>query len=1356
MRKILPDMKNRFIIYIVISFQLTLCASIAIAQDIQAPNYGWPVRTSESADHRGRIAGNPSEYRAPYSNGANVFGTAVANTVHRYHAGVDITSDNGLNDDVYSIEEGDHIVDFESAGYNSRILINNVIYWHVEHLSSILDGITEVSYNDQIGDMNSRAAHLHLQPSLPEIDGTSNYLIDRLPNYQDLDQPEILNAYFYSNGHTKTTISFRQNDQVNYSNSTHTIIYDKIDLVISTNEERVGANGRDYAQGVGNMGLNQLGYEIINEYNTNETNGFVTSLDFSTLPSHFSAQYIFGHASTSAQPYYVLTSFVTEDEENRPDRFWNSRLRSGQTETWNLMNRENKEARVNLETRYSDGKYNVRFRVRDVDSDGADNGLWSNYREEGIIIDNFKPFIQKVSFYSSQNDVFYDQGWNWDNSGGTLDFGHNEGNGEIPNVGEDIEFAIVTSEPMSEVNISIPSLGVNNVPATSLGLALHNRHWSFRLYGNITETGIHEIQITGRDYANNELQMDPSQIPTRNANGTWSAGDAPGADTNHSIEFFDGTCNTPAGGRTNGNCPLIADFIHQMSTNSPLTAIFSSLSSPSNEISSWQWTFGDGNSSSDPNPTHSYTSEGTFLVRLTVFRGSEQDSYSKNITISNDLNPVFSYTPSSGNEPLFVDLNSSASTGIITDRSWIVTPSNGWRYDEGNQTSVSPRLEFFNAGTYRVKLRIGDGHEVVDSPEEIIRVQTGLDPVANFDWNAPVYVNGPLRFLDRSLFPCVSSLNYSWDFGDGQTSSIGEPEHIFSSDGDYNVTLCIEDGCGSQDCITKTVHVDPVPNLFPRFNANTYTIRKGQSITFTDESTPYSNIGAWYWWFEEPADQTGRATGAADRFYGKSGYSSTITHQYNKVGEYKVALEVAVNDGVQGPWTSAIIKVIDDPEIPYSQKITSQFIRKNIKDIKMSGDYTAVLAQDNIGPDYDNFVFIYKQVGNSLSKVAEIRDQSISDIAFNGETLVTANLFFDNKKIAIWEKGAGEWSNMTNPTHLLDENAFGNRSSLDIDVSDDNVIALTTDNNAFIINKNQSGGWPVSHSQKIELAAGLVGGGVDIAISGNTIIAQSNGYINILRNDNNWSIAATIEPITGNGRWSSVDILDNTFVALYSSGVNQDVFNNPIAYVWERPQNGDWQSNQSPNAELGIHLDSDISQTLNGFGNGTVSINNSNITISMDFKRQGDPSAIFTYKRQSGLWNSTKEDYVLEKSNINMTHSAHGNRIVVSDHNTNGVRNSTASGSLRVYDLESYCRNDLYNPRSFTLTAGNWPKMSYGYIDLGGTYFVTNPPTKDIIIIESGANVDMEANTIKITEGFHAKRGSNIKISAVTCEELSN
>ncbi len=128
----------------------------------------------------------------------------------------------------------------------------------------------------------------------------------------------------------------------------------------------------------------------------------------------------------------------------------------------------------------------------------------------------------------------------------------------------------------------------------------------------------------------------------------------------------------------------------------PLTAAFTDLST--GDITSRSWAFGDGGISTTQNPSHQYTTAGTYTVSLTVTGPAGSDVETKTNYVTARTAPVanFSGTPTSGSAPLTVTFT-DLSTGSPTSRSWNFG-------DGGTSTSQNPSHQYTAAGTYTVTL----------------------------------------------------------------------------------------------------------------------------------------------------------------------------------------------------------------------------------------------------------------------------------------------------------------------------------------------------------------------------------------------------------------------------------------------------------------------------------------------------------------------------------------------------------------------------------------------------------------------------------------------------------------------------
>ncbi|MHA1521352.1 MAG: BspA family leucine-rich repeat surface protein, partial [Promethearchaeota archaeon] len=126
----------------------------------------------------------------------------------------------------------------------------------------------------------------------------------------------------------------------------------------------------------------------------------------------------------------------------------------------------------------------------------------------------------------------------------------------------------------------------------------------------------------------------------------------------------------------------------------------------------WDWNFGDGNTSTEQNPTHIYDSAGNCTVSLNV-SDCDGDSYlySMTITVIQEPKPVASFTVV--NQSVLVD-----STFVFTDTTTggDAPLSYSWDFDDGNTSTEQNPTHSYNAtGTYTVSLNVTDYNGDVSS-----------------------------------------------------------------------------------------------------------------------------------------------------------------------------------------------------------------------------------------------------------------------------------------------------------------------------------------------------------------------------------------------------------------------------------------------------------------------------------------------------------------------------------------------------------------------------------------------------------------------------------------------------------------
>jgi len=86
-------------------------------------------------------------------------------------------------------------------------------------------------------------------------------------------------------------------------------------------------------------------------------------------------------------------------------------------------------------------------------------------------------------------------------------------------------------------------------------------------------------------------------------------------------------------------------------------------------------------------------------------------------------------------------------------------------------------------------------------------------PVADFEGDAPVYEGQVLHLTNLSTVSDGAALSYWWDFGDGQTSTEVNPNHLYAKPGTYEILLIATRSEGCSDQIVKTITIEPLPTF---------------------------------------------------------------------------------------------------------------------------------------------------------------------------------------------------------------------------------------------------------------------------------------------------------------------------------------------------------------------------------------------------------------------------------------------------------------------------------------------------------------------------------------------------------------
>ena len=332
----------------------------------------------------------------------------------------------------------------------------------------------------------------------------------------------------------------------------------------------------------------------------------------------------------------------------------------------------------------------------------------------------------------------------------------------------------------------------------------------------------------------------------------------------------------------NGLAPLQVGFVDTSSAGS----------SP---IATRLWNFGDGATSDQANPAHTYA-PGTYTVSLTV---TDQDgglatrTQTGYITVAEAPKAAFTATPTSGLSPLSV---------TFTDRSLPgSSPITGWLWDFGDGASSTQRnpVHVFDVGIHTVTLTVttaaGSDQEVM--PALITAVAPEL-PTADFDADVRTGTH-PLtvQFSDQSTAGSYPITAWVWSFGDGVTSTVQAPQHTFKLPGAYTVSLTVTTAAG-EDIRTKPAFIDVAAAAGPTasFSLSPAVGPAPLVAQFNDTSSPGDEaITAWAWDFGDGATSSEANPG----------------HTYAAAGQFDVSLTVTTLAGSDTASQSGAVRVFN-------------------------------------------------------------------------------------------------------------------------------------------------------------------------------------------------------------------------------------------------------------------------------------------------------------------------------------------------------------------------------------------------------------------------------------------------------------
>ena len=353
----------------------------------------------------------------------------------------------------------------------------------------------------------------------------------------------------------------------------------------------------------------------------------------------------------------------------------------------------------------------------------------------------------------------------------------------------------------------------------------------------------------------------------------------------------------------------------------------------------WDWSFGDGSADSTiQNPSHTYSSAGSFTATLTVTgNGGQTSSASQTITVTNASSsgqPVLTITATtpdayvSGSVPGAINFHRTGDNSQAYTVYWAFsgTASNGVDYGPLPTNSPFPAGESdatltitpinhgqTNAETVIVTLMPGAAYQIGASNTATVVIH-GLQsgPTASFTAN-PTSGLAPLavQFTDTSTGGPTA---WDWSFGDGSAdSTVQNPSHTYNTAGSFTATLTVTGNGGQTSSVNCTITVTNAPApVTAAFQASPTSGQAPLSVQFTDQSS--GPVTSWSWNFGDGTTST----------------TQSPSHTYSGAGSFTASLTVTGSSGQSSSVSRTITVTSAPPPLSTVTVVASQSLATSL------------------------------------------------------------------------------------------------------------------------------------------------------------------------------------------------------------------------------------------------------------------------------------------------------------------------------------------------------------------------------------------------------------------------------------------
>ncbi len=279
--------------------------------------------------------------------------------------------------------------------------------------------------------------------------------------------------------------------------------------------------------------------------------------------------------------------------------------------------------------------------------------------------------------------------------------------------------------------------------------------------------------------------------------------------------------------KTGGCSPLATSFINQ------------TLGASTNAV--YSWNFDNGNTAGIASPGAIFKDERIYNVTLTVKDGNLSSTKTKQITVYSA--PVIDFTASSekGCLPMQVDFTATASGGSVGIAGYT------WDFGDGNilqQFGASQSHNYSVPQDATVSLTVNNNFGCTKTivKNQLIKILPSIKAQFSAGQRVLCRVTDAVQFTNTSSGP--GTLSYLWDFGDGTTSSLSAPSHVFNLKGIYTVKLTVNSSEGCTATSVQNGYIN-VASFSTDFTVPALICNSNNNVTISSASSPTPSSSLW-------------------------------------------------------------------------------------------------------------------------------------------------------------------------------------------------------------------------------------------------------------------------------------------------------------------------------------------------------------------------------------------------------------------------------------------------------------------------------------------------------------------------------